>query len=353
MYKNIIRPLLFLFNPETIHNLAVLYINKISRIPGLTSIIRRIYHVNDQTLQTNVSGLEFENPVGVAAGFDKDALMVDGLAAFGFGFVEIGTVTPSPQPGNPKPRLFRLPDDGALINRMGFNNKGAEKAARHLSGRKTNIIIGGNIGKNKITPNEQAVEDYIYCLDQLYDYADYFVVNVSSPNTPGLRELQEKKPLMKILQALKKEIREKGGKKPLYLKIAPDLSEDQLNDIIEIVNDLVLEGVVATNTTVAREGLQSPDPLIQKIGEGGLSGRPLKKRSSKIIRYLRQRLHKEAVIIGVGGIMSVEDALEKIEAGADLIQLYTGFVYEGPGLVKRINNALIRRRKSKTGIETQ
>ena len=283
-------------------------------------------------------------PVGLAAGFDKDAEMIDPLSALGFGFIEIGTLTPKPQPGNEKPRLFRLPEDKALINRMGFNNEGVLNAINRLKKRKSRVIVGGNIGKNKVTPNEEAYQDYEYCFEALYDVVDYFVLNVSSPNTPGLRELQEKEPLTRLLSNLKEE----GSKlakfldvreKPILLKLAPDLSNQQLMDTIEIVENTSISGIIATNTTIARENLKSDYDLVEE--KGGLSGKPLSKRSTEVIRFLSEKSNKAFPIIGVGGIHSAEDALEKLEAGADLIQLWTGFVYEGPALVKRINKAIL------------
>jgi dihydroorotate dehydrogenase len=285
-------------------------------------------------------GLKFKNPIGLAAGFDKNATMVEDLAEFGFGFIEIGTVTPLPQPGNEKPRMFRLPSDDALINRMGFNNQGVDVAADRLKRiNKKGLIIGGNIGKNKNTPNADAVNDYIKCFDRLFDVVDYFVVNVSSPNTPGLRELQEKEPLKSILNTLQQRNRKNDISRPILLKIAPDLTNSQLDDIIEIVKETKIAGVIATNTTLSREGLSAPESL--KNESGGLSGKPLSKRSTEVISYLSRQSDKSFVIIGVGGIHSPEDALEKIKAGASLIQIYTGFVYEGPGLIKRILKRLL------------
>ncbi len=263
--------------------------------------------------------------------------MFDELSNFGFGYIEIGTVTPKPQEGNPKKRIFRLIQDSAIINRMGFNNDGVEEVVKRLKNKKTDILIGGNIGKNKITPNDKAVDDYVICFEALFDVVDYFVVNVSSPNTPNLRDLQEKEPLTNLLNRLQDENNLKSKRKPILLKIAPDLTDSQLLDIIEIVHVTKIDGVIATNTTISREGLQSYD----KNETGGLSGKPLSKRSTEVIRFLAERSNKAFPIIGVGGIHSTQDALDKIEAGADLIQLYTGFIYEGPGLVKKINKALI------------
>jgi dihydroorotate dehydrogenase len=343
VYKLIIRPLLFLFPPEWVHELASLWIRLLNKLPGIGQLIRHIYQVKDPALQKEFFGISFENPVGLAAGFDKDATMIDGLANFGFGFIEVGTVTPKPQPGNPMPRLFRIPEDKALINRMGFNNQGVEKMVKRLKQRQSRVIVGGNIGKNKISPNEQAVEDYIYCMKALYAHVDYFVVNVSSPNTPGLRQLQEKGPLTALLKQLQQEMQKFPRKKPLLLKIAPDLSLEQLDDIIFILNTLRLDGIVATNTTTGRENLSADSRKINKIGAGGLSGKPLEARSNEIIRYLRENLAEDIPIIGVGGILSPEDVLRKLDSGASLVQLYTGFIYEGPGVVKKINQALQKR----------
>lgn len=289
-----------------------------------------------------VAGIKFPNPVGLGAGLDKDAKVTDEMACLGFGFIEIGTVTPKAQPGNEKTRAFRLPKDHALINRMGFNNEGAHAAALRLKSRKNHkLIIGGNIGKNKITPNEEAVKDYITCFHELYDQVDYFVVNVSSPNTPNLRELQDKEPLQNLLNTLQVENKNQHIPKPVFLKIAPDLTDSQLDDIVQIVIETGIAGVVATNTTISREGLSTDSAAVKQMGAGGLSGKPLTKRSTEVIHYLRQRLDKRIAIIGVGGIHSAEDAIEKLNAGADLIQIYTGFIYEGPALIKSINERLL------------
>lgn len=305
-------------------------------IPSVPYFIRSLYQVNDPRLEREVFGIRFKNPVGLAAGFDKDAKLYKELSNFGFGFIEIGTLTPVGQGGNPKKRLFRLPQDEGLINRMGFNNEGVAAAILRLQKNK-NIIIGGNIGKNKITPNEKAVDDYIYCFKSLYPFVDYFVVNVSSPNTPNLRALQEKKPLTNLLNSLQKLNQAHEKQKPILLKIAPDLTDEQLLDIIKIVKVTKIAGVIATNTTLSREGLQS----LNTRETGGLSGKPLSQRSTDIIRFLSKKSNNAFPIIGVGGIHTPEDAFEKIEAGASLVQLYTGFVYEGPGVVKRINKFLM------------
>ena len=337
MYKLLIRPLLFLFDPEKVHYLTFGLIRFLNKIPGIPSLIKSMYTMNDKRLEKEVFGLKFKNPVGLAAGFDKDAKLFNELANFGFGFIEIGTLTPKPQPGNPKKRLFRLKADSAIINRMGFNNGGVEEAVKRLKGNK-GVLIGGNIGKNKITPNEMAVNDYMVSFKTLFNYVDYFVVNVSSPNTPNLRELQDKEPLTKLLQALKDENSKHKNPKPILLKIAPDLTDDQLMDIIDIIQLTKIDGVIATNTTISREGLKSEN----KIEAGGLSGSPVKNRSTEVIRFLADKSNKSFPIIGVGGIHSATDALEKIDAGADLIQLYTGFIYEGPQLIKDINKAILK-----------
>jgi dihydroorotate dehydrogenase len=341
MYKLIIRPFLFLIDPERVHHLVFTLLKLKGSIPGFKSLFRALFIHHHPSLQKQILGLRFENPVGLAAGFDKDAKLIDELACFGFGFIEIGTLTPQPQPGNEKPRLFRLPKDQALINRMGFNNEGVIASVNRLKKRSSSVIVGGNIGKNKTTPNEKALDDYAYCFEALHPYVDYFVVNVSSPNTPGLRELQEKEPLRKLLAYIKSLSLSKPNPKPVLLKIAPDLTVEQLDDVIAILKETKTDGVIATNTTISRDGLVTEKSKIEKMGTGGLSGKPLANRANEVIRYLRAQLGKDYPIIGVGGIMSVEDAVEKLKAGADLIQIYTGFVYEGPGFVKRINKEIV------------
>lgn len=296
-----------------------------------------MYRVTDEKLERTLFGLTFKNPVGLAAGFDKDAKLYNELSNFGFGFIEIGTLTPKPQIGNPKKRLFRLNEDSAIVNRMGFNNGGVEEAVYRLKKNK-GVLVGGNIGKNKVTSNENAVDDYVICFHALYDYVDYFVVNVSSPNTPNLRALQDKEPLTALLNTLQELNRKKEKAKPILLKIAPDLTDEQLLDIIEIVSTTQIDGVIATNTTISRDGLQSSN----KKEVGGLSGKPLTDRSTEVIRFLSEKSKKAFPIIGVGGIHSEKDALEKMKAGADLVQIYTGFIYEGPQLIKRINRALLK-----------
>lgn len=339
MYKQIVKPILFFLDPEKAHYLSFSIIKKISKLPFLSSLIKNKYSLEDKRLERKVGGIIFKNPVGLAAGFDKDALLFKELSNFGFGFIEIGTLTPKPQEGNPKKRLFRLIEDEAIINRMGFNNKGVLVAVEKLKKNNSNIIIGGNIGKNKVTPNEDAIADYIYCFKALYNYVDYFVVNVSSPNTPNLRALQEKEPLQKLLTQLQDLNKTYEKIKPIFLKIAPDLSNEQLLDIIEIVENTKIEGVIATNTTLSRENLKS----IHKIEIGGLSGKPLKNRATEVISFLNKNKNINFTIIGVGGIHSAKDAIEKLEAGASLIQLYTGFIYEGPSLVKEINKEILKK----------
>jgi dihydroorotate dehydrogenase len=388
VYKQLLLPLLFRFDAEQVHHFVCDALKFAFKIPGLPLVLKKLYQYEHPSLQREVFGLTFKNPIGLAAGFDKNAELVEEMEALGFGFVEIGTVTPMPQPGNDKPRLFRLKPDAALINRMGFNNKGAEVAAAKLRQCNTKILIGGNVGKNKLTPNENALDDYLKCFDALYDVVDYFVVNVSSPNTPGLRDLQEKEPLTKILKALKVRSEEldgaasagkseelrikseeldgaaragkneklKGGAippsgvrglpKPILLKIAPDLSDSQLDDIIEIVQTTQIAGVIATNTTISRENLATDAQTVQNIGAGGLSGKPLTHRSTEVIRYICEHSNGAFPVIGVGGIASPEDALEKLRAGASLVQIYTGFIYEGPGLAKRICKELVRQSPS-------
>jgi dihydroorotate dehydrogenase len=337
MYKFLIRPILFLFDPEEVHYFTFSVIRFFSAIPGFPKLFRAMYSVNDKRLEREVFGLKFSNPVGIAAGFDKDAKLYRELSNLGFGFIEIGTLTPKPQEGNPKKRLFRLREDSAIINRMGFNNGGVNEAAKRLASN-NGTLVGGNIGKNKLTPNEDAVSDYEICYDALYDYVDYFVVNVSSPNTPNLRALQDKEPLTALLQALQDKNNAKVKPKPILLKIAPDLTDEQLMDIIDIVAQTKIAGVIATNTTIARDGLISEN----KSETGGLSGKPLAGRATEVIRFLSEKSNKAFPIIGVGGIHSAEDAIEKIEAGASLVQLYTGFIYEGPALVKKINKRILK-----------
>lgn len=340
MYKSFIRPVLFLFDPEKIHHFTFGLIKFLGKFPGVKGAWKRLYSYDSPTLEREYFGIKFKNPVGLAAGFDKDAKLIDEWACFGFGFVEIGTTTPKPQPGNDKPRLFRLPGDVAVINRMGFNNEGLPKTMARLEKRIPGIIIGGNIGKNKTTPNEEAASDYEKAFEGLFPHVDYFVVNVSSPNTPNLRALQEKEPLTRLLSGLQKLNGEKPARKPILLKIAPDLTEEQLLDIVEITKKVKLDGLIATNTTISREGLVTPKARIDEIGAGGLSGKPLKERALEVLTFLRDRLGPGFPIISVGGIMTPQDAVERMAAGASLLQIYTGFIYEGPSFVKRLNRAI-------------
>ena len=352
MYKRVILPFLFRFDAETIHHTVTTLLKIALAIPGVSALCRRMYVLDDRRLARTVFGITFPNPVGMAAGFDKNAELVSELSDLGFGFVEIGTVTPRPQDGNPRPRLFRLKADGGLINRMGFNNKGVGPAAERLryfaknrGGRQ--VIVGGNIGKNKDTPNADALSDYLSSFRELFDAVDYFVVNVSSPNTPGLRDLQEREPLTKLLTALQQENGQQaagngGLTKPILLKIAPDLTNGQLDDIIVIVAETGIAGIVATNTTISRAGLSTNSDTVAQLGAGGVSGLPLRERATEVIRYLHQQSGGAFPIIGVGGIFSAEDAEDKLRAGASLVQVYTSFIYEGPALAKRINKALLR-----------
>jgi len=342
MYQ-LIKPLFFQFDPEKVHYFVVKRLKWFhDHFPLGQTILRSSFDVNIKGLERDVFGIKFKNPVGLAAGFDKNGEYIEALSNLGFGFIEVGTVTPLPQPGNDKPRMFRLEEDAAIINRMGFNNKGVDTLAerlRLLRAKNTEIVIGGNIGKNKNTPNEDAVSDYIKCFDRLFDVVDYFVVNVSSPNTPGLRELQEKEPLMNLLNTLQQRNRKNDLSRPILLKIAPDLTNEQLDDIVEIVLETRIAGVIATNTTIDRSGLHTPEQVANEAG--GLSGKPLTIRSTEVVRYLSQKSNKAFPIIGVGGIHSPQDAKDKLEAGASLVQLYTGFIYEGPGIIKRICKALV------------
>ena len=338
MYKKLIRPILFKIDPETVHNITFWLIKFLHYLPGFGLIMRSYYEINNPKLNREVFGLKFKNPIGLAAGFDKDAKLFNELSNFGFGFIEIGTVTPKPQIGNSRKRLFRLKEDAGLINRMGFNNEGVDNAINKLK-RNRKILIGGNIGKNSSTANNKAINDYLYCFEKLFPYVDYFVINVSSPNTPNLRDLQLKIPLTTILNKLQLFNNQKQKRKPILIKISPDLNKNQLIDIIEIVKTTKIDGIIATNTTLDRNGLKSS----KKNQSGGLSGIPLKNKSTEIIKFLSKKSNKDFPIIGVGGVHSFEDAIEKINAGADLIQLYTGFIYEGPSIVKKINESLIKK----------
>ena len=337
MYKLLIRPILFLFDAELIHNISFFLIKIFMKMPGISYLSRKLFFIKSKSLEREIFGIKFPNPVGLAAGFDKNAELFNELSNFGFGFIEIGTVTPKSQPGNKKKRVFRLNDDSSLINRLGFNNKGVDFVVNNLKD-KGKIIIGGNIGKNKNTPNHKAIQDYIYCFNALFSYVDYFVVNVSSPNTPNLRDLQEKKPLTALVQQLNKERLKKSKKKPLLLKISPDLSEKKLLDIISVIKTENLDGVIATNTTITRENLKSNPKLFNE--SGGLSGKKLTSKSNEVIRFIHKNSNGSIPIIGVGGIFDAEDVIEKFECGASLVQIYTGFIYEGPSIVKKINKKL-------------
>jgi dihydroorotate dehydrogenase len=341
----LLKPILFQFDPERVHHFVTRNLKLINRFAVGGTLTRFFWDIQDRRLETNALGLHFRNPVGLAAGFDKNGELICEMANIGFGFIEVGTVTPLPQAGNDKPRMFRLKKDKALINRMGFNNLGVDVVAERIAAYRKNaletqngLIIGGNIGKNKNTPNDDAINDYIKCFDRLFDVVDYFVVNVSSPNTPGLRELQEKAPLLHILNTLQDRNARAGVRRPILLKIAPDLSNEQLDDIVDIVKQTRIAGIIATNTTINRDGLKA-----ERLKEetGGLSGKPLTKRSTEVISYLANKGDGSFTIIGVGGIHSPQDAIDKLNAGASLIQLYTGFIYEGPGLIKRINKKIL------------
>ena len=336
MYKKIILPVLFLFDPEKVHNFTFLLFKIFLNIPFVGFLVQKIYSVDNKKLSKKLFGVKFKNPVGLAAGFDKNAKLYNELSRFGFGFIEIGTVTPIAQAGNPKKRLFRLTNDEGIINRMGFNNDGMHKIANRLKKNK-NILIGGNIGKNKSTPNDKAVNDYLLCFNYLFDFVDYFVINVSSPNTPNLRELQNTNFLRVILDSLNKENLKKSKTKPILIKISPDLSKENLLEIVDLAISLKIDGIIATNTTINRDNLTS-----KNINEsGGLSGKPLANKSNEVIRFISDKSNGKIPIIGVGGIHSAKDAIDKIKAGADLVQIYTGFIYEGPSLIKSINKALV------------
>lgn len=340
MYKSLIQPLLFKLSAEKAHKTTFAGLRLLNALPFGNALIKMAFNSNIKPSSTELFGLQFPGKVGLAAGLDKNAEAIDAFAAMGFGFVEIGTVTPKPQSGNPVPRLFRLKKDEALINRMGFNNDGVAVIKKRLAKRKSKVIVGGNIGKNKVTPNEEAVNDYLICFNELFDLVDYFVVNVSSPNTPGLRELQERKPLTELLQRLMDENHQKSSPKPILLKIAPDLTDDQLLDIIAIVQETKIDGVIATNTTISRDGLGTSKATIESIGAGGLSGKPLQDRSTEVVKFLHEKSKGTFPIIGVGGIDSAEQAKAKIDAGASLVQVYSGFIYHGPALIHDINKTL-------------
>lgn len=341
MYKTLIRPFLFLFDPEKIHHFSFFLIKTASQIPGVSALLKKCFVVKHPVLERNLFGLHFKNPVGLAAGFDKNAVLYNELANFGFGFIEIGTVTPKAQEGNPKKRLFRLIPDKGIINRMGFNNKGLEAVISQLKKNKGKVIIGGNIGKNTATLPQDYTADYLECFKALHSYVDYFVLNVSCPNVGSHAKLTDKDYLKELIEACKTENSKHKLQRPILLKIAPDLNHKQLDEIIDLIAETQIDGVIACNTSVSREGLTVSEKKLEQIGYGGLSGQPIKDKSTAVIAYLAQKSNKAFPIIGVGGIHSANDALEKIKAGADLVQLYTGFIYEGPALVKKINKAII------------
>ena len=342
MYKIIIRPLFFLFDPEKIHHFTFAVIKFLSKIPGIPAVFRSLYQINDKKLERNLFGLTFKNPVGLAAGFDKNAVLYNELSNFGFGFIEIGTVTPKAQAGNPKKRIFRLKSDNAIINRMGFNNEGLQAAIQQLKKNKGKLIIGGNIGKNTGTMPDGYTADYLKCFSELHPFVDYFVLNVSCPNVGSHAKLTDKGYLIELITTVQNSNKTFSKQKPILLKIGPDLNKIQLDEVIEIVSETKIDGVIATNTSINREGLLASKEQLATIGNGGLSGKPIKDSSTKVIKYLTETSNKAFPIIGVGGIHSAEDALEKLNAGADLIQIYTGFIYEGPSLVKKINEAILK-----------
>ncbi|PCH76296.1 MAG: dihydroorotate dehydrogenase (quinone) [Flavobacteriaceae bacterium] len=342
MYKAIIRPLFFLFDPEKIHHFTFANIRILCKIPGVGFIFRKIYLLEDPKLERKLFGLTFKNPVGLAAGFDKNAVLFNELANFGFGFIEIGTVTPVAQEGNPKKRIFRLIEDNALINRMGFNNGGVLAAVEKLKHNNNSVLIGGNIGKNTTSTSDQYASDYTICFNALHPYVDYFVVNVSCPNVGSMAKLQDKDFLLDLLSQIQLANRKFDTYKPVLLKIAPDLNHNQLDEIIELIAETKLDGVIASNTSTDRSALKTSTTRLEEIGNGGLSGKPVGDVSTETIKYLAQKSKKAFPIIGVGGIHSEQDALDKLAAGADLVQIYTGFIYEGPGLIKRINKAILK-----------
>ena len=343
MYKLLIRPILFLFDPEKVHYFTFSLIRILCKIPYVASVFRSLYQVKNKKLERKLFGLTFINPVGLAAGFDKNAVLYNELANFGFGFIEIGTVTPKGQLGNPKKRLFRLKEDQGIINRMGFNNDGVEEAIKNLKKNKHKVIIGGNIGKNTETKLEDYTQDYLEVFKELHPFVDYFVLNVSCPNVGSHAKLSDKDYLFELITECQSQNNLFKIKKPILLKIAPDLNNSQLDEIIELVAETKIDGVIASNTSTTRDNLNVSKERLQEIGNGGVSGQPIKDQSTQVIKYLADTSNKSFPIIGVGGIHSAEDALEKLNAGADLVQIYTGFIYEGPGLIKKINKALLKK----------
>jgi len=340
MYKSIIRPILFSFDPEKIHHFTFKLIKVISKVPFVSFFLKKAYCYENENLKQNLFGLDFKNPVGLAAGFDKNGVLFNELESFGFGFIEVGTVTPKPQGGNPKQRLFRLKKDNGLVNRMGFNNNGVDELVRNLKNKRCNIIVGGNIGKNTSTLPENVINDYKINFEKLHAHVDYFVVNVSCPNVGSMAKLQDKDFQIELLESLKEINNKQKNQKPILLKIAPDLNDVQLDEVIEIILETKIDGVIASNTSVNREDLNTSEEEFNEIGNGGLSGQPVKDRSTKVIKYLSEKSNKAFPIIGVGGVHSATDAIEKINAGASLVQVYTGFIYEGPKLIKNINKAI-------------
>ncbi|WP_108803566.1 quinone-dependent dihydroorotate dehydrogenase [Aquimarina sp. Aq107] len=343
MYKSLVRPILFKYDPEGVHHFTFKMIRTLSKFPFVSGVFRSLYQVKNSKLEREVFGLKFKNPVGLAAGFDKNAVLYNELANFGFGFIEIGTVTPKAQEGNPKKRLFRLKEDSGIINRMGFNNEGLESAITQLKKNKGKLIIGGNIGKNTDTAPEDYTRDYLACFNALHPYVDYFVLNVSCPNVGSHAKLNDKEYLEELIRTVQKANLTFSAQKPIVLKIAPDLNNTQLDEIIELVKITKLDGVIASNTSVNREGLQTSKKRLEDIGNGGLSGLPIKSRSTKVIKYLSEKSNQAFPIIGVGGIHTAADAIEKLEAGASLVQIYTGFIYEGPKLIKNINKMVVQK----------
>ena len=342
MYKSIIRKILFKFDPEAVHYFTFDAIKLVSKIPFIPALIRSIFQLNHPNLERELFGLRFKNPVGLAAGFDKNAVLYNELANFGFGFIEIGTVTPKAQEGNPKKRLFRLQEDKGIINRMGFNNAGLQAAIKQLKKNKKQIVIGGNIGKNTLTAPEDYTNDYLECFKALHPHVDYFVLNVSCPNVGSHAKLNDKDYLEELINAIQSLNSTFEVSKPILLKISPDLNNTQLDEIIELVKTTKIEGVIASNTSVSRENLKADATTLKSIGNGGVSGQPITTKSTQVIKYLSENSQNEFPIIGVGGIHSEKDALDKLSAGADLVQIYTGFIYEGPALVKRINKAVLK-----------
>jgi len=343
VYKLLVRPLLFSFDPEWVHYFTLNALRLLNKIPFSSWLFRKIYSYQNSSLEKELFGIKFKNPVGLAAGFDKNGKYIKEMSNLGFGFIEIGTITPKPQPGNPKKRLFRVQNDLAIINRLGINNDGNILCAERLKKNNSDVVIGGNIGKNTTTSNEKADTDYIQNFKILHQYVDYFVLNVSCPNVRNFTKLQDVEFLKKLIPQLKKINSTKPKKKPILIKISPDLNQDQLDETIDLILSENLDGIIATNTTTSRNNLKTSKSKIEKIGNGGLSGEPLKNKSTEVIRYISKKTNGNLPIIGVGGIMNPKDALDKIKAGADLIQLYTGFIYEGPSIVKKINQYLSKK----------